>query len=69
MEAWWQGLGTLNKAFAVSALAFSVAFVVQLIVMLLGMDADGHAHMGAPGLHDIQPGQDPGVDHSMHGVT
>ncbi len=52
MEAWWQGLGTINKAFAVSAVIFSLAFLWQMIVMLLGIDRDGHGHAGDAGIQD-----------------
>ena len=71
MEAWWEGLSVLNKAFAISALAFSVAFVVQMIMMVLGLDAHGHdvggADIHAPDMHDIH--HVPGVDDAAQGVT
>jgi hypothetical protein len=72
MEAWWEGLSALNKAFAISALAFSVAFVVQMIMMVLGLDAHGHGDLGgtdihAPDAHDIGHGSD--FDDGVHGVT
>lgn len=76
MEAWWEGLSALNKVFAISALAFSVAFLVQMIMMLLGLDAQGHGDLGgsdihAPDLHDIQHdvGHDTGLDDGSYGVT
>ena len=57
MEAWWEGLSALNKVFAISALAFSVAFVVQMIMMVLGLDAHGHDIGGtdihAADMHDV----------------
>jgi hypothetical protein len=72
MEAWWEGLSALNKVFAISALAFSVAFLVQLIMTLVGLDAQGHGDLGgsdihAVDLHDIQ--HDAGSDHGSYGVT
>ncbi len=71
MEAWWEGLSVLNKAFAISALAFSVAFLVQMIMMVLGLDVHGHDFWGtdihAPDMHDIHHA--PGLDDGAHGVT
>jgi len=58
MEAWWQGISALNKFFAMSALAFTLLFVWQIVLMVLGMDADGHSHMGGEG-----------VDHGDFGHT
>ncbi len=42
MESWWQHLTSLNKAFCVSALFFTLLFLWQLVGMLLGVDADSH---------------------------
>lgn len=71
MEAWWEGLTALNKVFAISALAFSVAFLVQMIMMLIGLDVHGHDIGGtdihAPDMHDIH--HVPGVDDGAHGAT
>lgn len=61
MEAWWQGISALNKAFAVSALAFTVLFLWQIIVMILGMDTDGHDQVADA---SVDHG---GVDHDVHG--
>ncbi|MBI5252398.1 MAG: hypothetical protein HY912_23125, partial [Desulfomonile tiedjei] len=58
MEAFWQGLSWLNKAFAMSALLFSVIFVWQVISMLIGGDMDSHVQADgadmshAPDVHD-----------------
>ena len=71
MEAWWEGLTALNKVFAVFALAFSVAFVVQMIMMVLGLDVHGHdlggADIHAPDVHDV--GHTSGLDDGAHAVT
>jgi hypothetical protein len=72
MEAWWEGLSVLNKVFAISALAFTVAFLVQLIMTVLGMDAQGHGDLGggdihAPDVHDFS--HDAGLDDGSYGVT
>ncbi len=71
MEAWWEGLTALNKVFAIFALAFSVAFVVQMIMMVLGLDVHGHDLGGgdihAPDMHDIS--HTSGLDDAAHGVT
>ncbi|MEW6348111.1 MAG: hypothetical protein AB1646_03560 [Thermodesulfobacteriota bacterium] len=53
MEAWWQGLSLLNKAFFLMAMGFSTLFLWQVISMFLGMGGDSHcldqmdAHSGA----------------------
>ena len=71
MEAWWEGLSVLNKVFAISALAFSVAFVVQMIMMVLGLDAHGHdiggSDIHAADMHDVGHASD--VDDGAPGVT
>lgn len=72
MEAWWEGLTFLTKVFAISALAFSAVFLVQLIMMLLGIDSDSHADMGGADIHDFHDvhgihGSD--ADHAVAGVT
>ena len=71
MEAWWEGLTALNKVFAIAALAFSVAFLVQMIMMLIGLDVHGHdfggADIHAADIHDIH--HVPGVEDGAHGVT
>ncbi len=41
MEVWWQGLTTLNKLFACSALFFSLILLWQMISVGFGMD--GHS--------------------------
>jgi len=61
MESWWQGLSFLNKAFAVSALGFTVLFLWQIVLMIIGMDADAHGHIGAGGMDHG------GMDHVDHG--
>ncbi|MBI4965146.1 MAG: NfeD family protein [Desulfomonile tiedjei] len=50
MESWWLGLSLLNKAFVISALAFTVLFLWQIVIMIMGMDTDAHAHIGAEGV-------------------
>lgn len=61
MESWWTGITALNKAFAVSALAFTVLFLWQIVVMILGVDASGHDQIGGG---DVSHG---GIDHADHG--
>lgn len=61
MESWWQGLSFLNKAFAVSALGFTVLFLWQIVLMIVGMDADAHGHVAAGGMDHG------GMDHVEHG--
>jgi len=61
MESWWQGLTVLNKVFVVSALTFTVLFLWQIVLMIVGMDTDAHGHIGAG---EIDHG---GIDHVDHG--
>jgi membrane protein implicated in regulation of membrane protease activity len=42
METWWESLTSVNKAFALGALFFTIVFVWQIIGMLLGMHGDSH---------------------------
>jgi hypothetical protein len=65
MEAWWEGLSALNKVFAIFALAFSVAFIVQMIMMVLGLDAHGHDIGGS----DIHAADMHDVDHASDGAS
>ncbi len=71
MEAWWEGLSALNKVFAIFALAFSVTFIVQMIMMVLGLDAHGHdiggSDIHAADVHDVSHASD--ADHGAAGVT
>ncbi|MBM4327486.1 MAG: hypothetical protein FJ118_10020 [Deltaproteobacteria bacterium] len=75
MEAWWQGISALNKAFAVSALAFSVLFIWQIIVMIFGMDTNGHDHVTdssvdhGGGDHHVHGGADHAHGHDGEAVT
>jgi hypothetical protein len=69
MEAWWEGVTYLNKAFAISALAFSAAFLVQIVMMLLGMETGSHADMGGADFHDLHDVHGAEGDHSAAGVT
>lgn len=61
MESWWVGLSFLNKAFAVSAVTFTVLFLWQIVAVLIGMDTDAHGPVGGDG---IDHG---GLDHAVHG--
>ncbi len=70
MEAWWEGLTALNKVLAVSALGFSAAFIIQMIMMALGLDVQGHDVGGdihAPDMHGIEHGS--GADDGAHAGT
>jgi hypothetical protein len=69
MEAWWEGLTFLNKAFAISALAFSAALLIQIVMMLLGMEAGSHADVDGAGFHDIHDVHGPEADHEAGGVA
>jgi hypothetical protein len=50
MESWWEGITTLNKAFAVSTAVFTLFFLWQLIMTLWGVDSSG-AHHGDMAAH------------------
>jgi len=63
MEAWWHGLGDVNKGFAISALFFSVLFIWQVIGTLIGLAGDGGADHGV-GSFDHQ---DASVGHDVSG--
>lgn len=39
-DAWWDGLTTLNQWFFIAAAFFSVIFLLQLVLTLLGLGAD-----------------------------
>lgn len=62
MDAWWQGLTLLTKAFAVAALFCSVLFLWQIISMLIGFDVDGHTDIAHDGIDHVD------VDASSHGT-
>jgi membrane protein implicated in regulation of membrane protease activity len=61
MESWWQELTPLNKAFAGSALFFSMLMVWQLVTAVVGLG--DHAHFDSvdstPG-HDFPHGEQSG---------
>jgi hypothetical protein len=46
MEAWLQGLSTLNKVFLLSAFFFSILSIWQLLGSLLGVGGHFHGHEG-----------------------
>ncbi len=60
MEAWWEGLTTLNKGFAVAAFFCSVLFLWQIVGMLLGIDGHGHGDTGDAAMAHHGAGDDPG---------
>jgi len=67
MEAWWAGIGTMNKAFVLAAMVFSVLFLWQIIAMLIGLGGDSHGHPGDVGMsHDHDTG--PAAAHSGDGI-
>lgn len=61
MEALWQGMSLLNKAFVVSAATFTVLFLWQIAILVIGMDLDSHGPVGTEG---IDHGD---FDHADHG--
>ncbi len=67
MEAWWQGLSLLNKAFFLMAMGFTTLFLWQVISKFLGMGGDSHSadHMGTHSGSDFHHG-DGQADHSHH---
>jgi membrane protein implicated in regulation of membrane protease activity len=67
MEALWQGMSFLNKAFVLSAAVFTVLFLWQIVIMIIGMDVDAHGHIGAEGIDhgDFDHADHGGGDHSQ----
>jgi hypothetical protein len=63
MEAWWQSLTMLNKAFAIASLVFSVLFLWQAIAAILGFDTDSHADFGHA---DVGHPDMSGAEHDVH---
>lgn len=51
MEAWWEGISTLNKVFVCSAIVFTLLFIWQLIMTLWGVDSHGDGHFGDAASH------------------
>ena len=71
MESWWLGLSFLNKAFAVSALTFTVLFLWQILAVIIGMDTDTHGAVDAGGIDHggLDHAGDSGGDHTAgHGA-
>jgi membrane protein implicated in regulation of membrane protease activity len=75
MESWWQEISVLNKAFAISAVAFTALFLWQIILIVFGMDSGGHDHVGGGGVdhggldHDADGGGTHGNGHGAEAVT
>ena len=67
MESWWLGLSFLNKAFAVSAVTFTVLFLWQILAVIIGMDTDAHGPVGAGGID--HGGFDHAAGHGADAVT
>lgn len=59
MEAWWEGISTLNKVFVCSSVVFTVLFVWQLFMTHWGADTHDMGHLG-----DASPSLGPGA--SIH---
>ncbi len=75
MESWWQEISVLNKAFAISALAFTALFLWQIVLIIFGMDSGGHDHAGGGGVdhggsdHGTDSGGAHGNGHGAEAVT
>jgi hypothetical protein len=59
MDAWWDGLSKINQFFFCAAGFFSVFFVWQLIMALIGLADEGE------GVDDISEGGDADIDADM----
>lgn len=70
MESWWLGLSFLNKAFAVSAVTFTVLFLWQILAVIIGLDTDAHSpDAGGIDHGGLDHAGDSGGDHSAgHGA-
>ena len=70
MQAWWNGLTTLNQVFYVAAGFFSIFLVWQIIALLLGFG--GHGDADVPDAHADVPGDadlDVAADHGGDGLA
>lgn len=57
LEDWWGPLASAEKVFWGIALVFSVLFLIQFVLSLIGLDFDGDA--------DIDVGGDTSLDHGL----
>ncbi len=46
METWWAGISAINKVFVCSAVVFTLLFVWQIIMTLVGADTHSPGHFG-----------------------
>lgn len=65
MEAWWEGISTLNKVFVCSAVIFTLLFVWQLMMTMWGVDSHGGGH---PGETDIHSALESPIHYEVHDV-
>ena len=63
METWWEGISTLNRVFVCSAVVFTLLFVWQLIMTILGVDSHGGGH---PGDAEIHSGSESPIHYEVH---
>jgi len=63
MDTWWEGITTLNKVFVCSAVVFTLLFVWQIIMTLLGVDSHGGSHFGGAGLNS---GMEAPIHYEVH---
>jgi len=63
METWWEGISTLNRVFVCSAVVFTLLFIWQLIMTILGVDSHGGGH---PGDADIHSGLESPIHYEVH---
>jgi membrane protein implicated in regulation of membrane protease activity len=60
IEEWWIPLNNAEKVFWAIALIFSVLFLMQFIVSLIGLDFDGDGDIDTGGDYNIGSNIDPG---------
>ncbi len=60
MEEWWNPLNNAEKVFWAIALIFSVLFLIQFVLSMIGLDFDGDADIDIGGDADVSGGLDTG---------
>jgi len=60
MEEWWQLLNNAEKVFWAIALIFSVLFLIQFVLSIIGLDFDAETDFEVGGDSDVSSDIDPG---------
>ncbi|MBN2431695.1 MAG: hypothetical protein JXQ27_09480 [Acidobacteria bacterium] len=66
MAEWWASVATLEKVFWYIAVPFTVVFVLQLVLSIIGIDHESDVDGGHVGFgHDVDVGHDVAMGHDM----